>query len=147
VNGAHDEWPTRPNHRSTDPYQLLGVPRSATNADIRRAYEREVARATRAGATAHATDLSRAFDTLSSDSARALYDRHGVHPAGRRSSFPPATRPSRSRRSFPRAQSILPARSSRRPWRQPVPSWAAWLVAALLGALATLAVVTATMPR
>ncbi len=76
-----------------DPYKLLGVPRDASPKWIRDAYEREIARALRAGATRHAVDISAAYDTLSSPASRALYDRHGVPAVRERSpgAAPPPT--------------------------------------------------------
>ncbi len=78
---------------SSDPYVLLGVPREASAERIRQAYELEINRAHRDGATAHAVELSRAFDTLSSPQRRALYERHGLVSVRERSpgAAPPAT--------------------------------------------------------
>lgn len=68
-------------YRSTvperDPYELLGVPRDASDARIRSAYELEVNRATRDGAIRYAAELATAYDTISNARRRALYDRHG----------------------------------------------------------------------
>ena len=84
---------TAPPTRTTvpNPYTLLGVPVDASQERIRRAYELEVNRAHRAGATRHAVELSKAYDTLSVPSCRALYDRHGLAAVRERS--PGALRP------------------------------------------------------
>lgn len=60
-----------------DPYELLGVPRDASDARIRAAYELEVNRATRDGAIRYAAELSTAYDTIANAKRRALYERHG----------------------------------------------------------------------
>lgn len=60
-----------------DPYELLGVPRDASDERIRAAYELEINRATRDGAIRYAAELSAAYDTISSSQRRALYERHG----------------------------------------------------------------------
>jgi hypothetical protein len=61
-----------------DPYELLGVPRNASDERIRAAYELAVNRATRDGAFRYAAELSTAYDTISNARRRALYERHGV---------------------------------------------------------------------
>jgi hypothetical protein len=78
---------------STDPYELLGVPREASQERIRQAYELEINRAYRLGSHSHAVDLSRAYDTLSQPQRRALYDRHGLTGVRERSpgAAPPPT--------------------------------------------------------
>ena len=70
---------------------LLGVPVDASAERIRQAYELEVSRAHREGAMRHAVELSKAYDTLSVPSCRALYDRHGLAAVRERS--PGAARP------------------------------------------------------
>ncbi|MEO6503965.1 MAG: hypothetical protein ABIQ09_18915 [Jatrophihabitantaceae bacterium] len=69
-----------------DPYQLLGVPRDASDERIRAAYELEINRATRDGAIRYAAELSAAYDTISSPQRRALYERHGFTAISERSS-------------------------------------------------------------
>ncbi len=85
---------TRPWYRlavaEKDPYELLGVPRNASDERIRAAYELEINRATRDGAIRYAAELSAAYDTISSPQRRALYERHGLTAIGQRS---PATVP------------------------------------------------------
>ncbi len=61
-----------------DPYELLGVPRDASDERIRAAYELEINRATRDGAIRYAAELSAAYDTISNPQRRALYERHGL---------------------------------------------------------------------
>jgi len=78
-----------------DPYELLGVPRDASDARIRAAYEQEINRATRDGAIRYAAELSAAYDSISSARRRALYDRHGFTPIHERS--PGAAPPPRPR--------------------------------------------------
>ena len=60
-----------------DPYELLGVPRDATDERIRAAYELEINRATREGAFRYAAELATAYETISNSRRRALYERHG----------------------------------------------------------------------
>lgn len=83
--------PPPPRTAVPNPYTLLGVPVDASQERIRQAYELEVNRAHRAGATRHAVELSKAYDTLSVASCRALYDRHGLAAVRERS--PGAVRP------------------------------------------------------
>lgn len=73
-----------------DPYELLGVPRDASDERIRAAYELEINRATRDGAIRYAAELSAAYDTISSPQRRALYERHGFTAISQRS---PGTAP------------------------------------------------------
>jgi curved DNA-binding protein CbpA len=75
-----------------DPYELLGVPRDASDERIRAAYELEINRATRDGAIRYAAELSAAYDTISSPQRRALYERHGFTAISQRSpgTAPPA---------------------------------------------------------
>lgn len=61
-----------------DFYDLLGVSRNASAADVRWAYERALNRANRDGAHKLMTELSLAYDTLSDPRRRSTYDRHGV---------------------------------------------------------------------
>ncbi len=68
-----------------DPYELLGVPRDASDERIRAAYELEINRATRDGAIRYAAELSAAYDTISSPQRRALYERHGLTAISERS--------------------------------------------------------------
>lgn len=77
-----------------DPYELLGVPRDASDERIRAAYELEVNRATRDGAFRFAAELATAYETISTPNRRALYERHGL-PALRERS-PGAAPPPRS---------------------------------------------------
>ncbi|MCW2680722.1 MAG: DnaJ domain [Frankiales bacterium] len=102
--------------REDDPYVLLDVPRDAGAERIRRAYDLEVQRAHRAGATAHAVALSRAYDILSDPGRRALFDRHGLAPVRERS--PGAASPPTPWRIV--RQQPLPRRQARhRSWRVP----------------------------
>jgi hypothetical protein len=66
-------------------YELLGVSREASQEEIRRAYEIALNRAHRDGAFKHSEDLVRAYETLSDQRRRALYDRHGYEPIRERS--------------------------------------------------------------
>jgi len=91
-----------------DPYELLGVPRDATDERIRAAYELEVNRATREGAFRYAAELATAYETISTSKRRALYDRHGFTAIRERS--PGAAPPPRSWRAAPNE----PVRSTRR---------------------------------
>lgn len=77
-----------------DPYELLGVPRDASDERIRAAYELAINRATRDGAFRYAAELSTAYDTISSSQRRALYERHGFTAIRERS--PGAAPPPRS---------------------------------------------------
>lgn len=77
-----------------DPYELLGVPRDASDERIRAAYELAVNRATRDGAFRYAAELSSAYDTISTSGRRALYERHGFTAIRERS--PGAAPPPRS---------------------------------------------------
>jgi hypothetical protein len=96
-----------------DPYELLGVPRDASDARIRAAYELEVNRATRDGAIRYAAELSAAYDSISSARRRALYDRHGFAPIHERS--PGAAPPPRPRDwQAPGLHDPAPDRGSRR---------------------------------
>lgn len=60
-----------------DYYALLAVRREASPAEIRRAYETALARASRDGATRHMVDLVKAYEVLSHPGRRSLYDRTG----------------------------------------------------------------------
>ncbi|MBV9823036.1 MAG: hypothetical protein JO144_12420 [Actinobacteria bacterium] len=80
-----------------DPYELLGVPRDASDERIRATYELEVNRATRDGAFRYAADLATAYETISTPNRRALYERHGLHALRERS--PGAAPPPRSWRA------------------------------------------------
>jgi curved DNA-binding protein CbpA len=91
-----------------DPYELLGVPRDATDERIRAAYELEVNRATREGAFRYAAELATAYETISNSQRRALYERHGLTAIRERS--PGAAPPPRSWRAAPSD----PVRSTRR---------------------------------
>lgn len=71
-----------------DPYELLGVPRDASDERIRAAYELEINRATRDGAIRYAAELSAAYDTISNPQRRALYERHGFTAISDRSPGP-----------------------------------------------------------
>jgi len=75
----------------SDPYELLGVPRDASDERIRAAYELEINRATRDGAFRYAAELSTAYDTISNARRRGLYERHGFTAIRERSpgSVPP----------------------------------------------------------
>jgi hypothetical protein len=93
-----------------DPYELLGVPRDASDERIKAAYELEINRATRDGAFRYAAELSTAYDTISNARRRALYERHGFTAIHERS--PGSAPPPRSWRvAQPDAQ---PARAHRR---------------------------------
>lgn len=106
--------------RTDDPYKLLDVPRDASPERIRRAYELEVQRAHRSGATAHAVALSRAYDTLSDSARRALFDRHGLAPVRERSpGAAAAPTPWRIVKQQPLPHVQPPAPRSRRTWRAP----------------------------
>lgn len=63
---------------TTDLYELLGVRRDASPAEVRRGYEQALSRANRQGATRHMLDLVQAHDVLSDASRRRLYDGTGV---------------------------------------------------------------------
>jgi curved DNA-binding protein CbpA len=102
--------------RTDDPYELLGIPRDAGAERIRRAYELEVQRAHRAGATAHAVALSRAYDTLSDPGRRALFDRHGLAPVRERS---PGAASAPTPWRIVKQQPLPPLRIKRRTWRAP----------------------------
>ena len=106
--------------RTDDPYALLDVPRDASPERIRRAYELEVQRAHRNGATAHAVALSSAYDTLSDPARRALFDRHGLAPVRERSpgaATPPT--PWRIVKQQPPSHVQQHASRGRRTWRAP----------------------------
>jgi curved DNA-binding protein CbpA len=60
-----------------DYYTLLGVRREATPAEMRRAYEIALARASRDGATRHMVDLVKAYEVLSHPGRRKVYDHTG----------------------------------------------------------------------
>lgn len=59
-------------------YELLGVRREATPAELRRAYESALARASREGATRHMVELVAAYEVLADPGRRRLYDGTGV---------------------------------------------------------------------
>lgn len=149
-----------------DPYALLDVSPDASDSQIRTAYERALNRAHRIGALQLATDITRAYDTVSTPRRREIFERHGMRPLRedpRRASlrFAPVAdlRPSeaaelsRSRGLVPEvaAPGTRPVRPSRaRSWRamQPVSSrpspppvggltW--WAVGLLCGVVATIA--------
>lgn len=61
-----------------DPYAVLGVSSAATPDEIRWAYERRLAEASRSGAVRAASDVDAAYAVLSNPRRRALYDRHGI---------------------------------------------------------------------
>jgi hypothetical protein len=82
-----------------DPYELLGVPRDASDERIKAAYELAINRATRDGAIRYAAELSAAYDTISSARRRALYERHGFTAIRERS--PGSAPPPRSWRAAP----------------------------------------------
>jgi hypothetical protein len=116
------ETRTRGDAPTRDLYQLLGVPRAATQADIRWAYERTMAEARRVGSIRHATEISQAFDILSDPRRRATYDRLGAAPRERvpataRASVPwRASRPSHGQH----ARNVRPQSSKRGRWRTPI---------------------------
>ncbi|HST48340.1 hypothetical protein [Jatrophihabitans sp.] len=116
---------------SKDPYELLGVPRDATDERIRAAYELEVNRATREGAFRYAAELATAYETISNSRRRALYERHGLTAIRERS--PGSAPPPRSWRAAPAGPSRRGRRRSRR--------WLKWVLillaaAALIGLFA-----------
>jgi hypothetical protein len=96
-----------------DPYELLGVPRDASDERIKAAYELEINRATRDGAFRYAAELSTAYDTISNARRRALYERHGFTAIRERSpgSAPPPrswrVAPSDSAQERPRQRSLV----------------------------------------
>jgi curved DNA-binding protein CbpA len=100
-----------------DPYELLGVPRDATDERIRAAYELEVNRATREGAFRYAAELATAYETISNPRRRALYERHGLTAIQERS--PGSVPPPRSWRAAPSGPSRQGRRRTRR-WMKPV---------------------------
>jgi hypothetical protein len=61
-----------------DHYALLDVPRTATDAQLRRAYETALARANRDGATKHMVEIVNAYEVLSHPGRRAIYDDTGT---------------------------------------------------------------------
>jgi len=100
-----------------DPYELLGVPRDASDERIRGAYELEINRATRNGAFRHAAELSAAYDTICDASRRALFERHGLTRIRERS--PGAIPPPTEWRGASR-QDVARGGSRRRGWKTPV---------------------------
>lgn len=124
-------------------YRLLGVAPDAATDDIRWAYERELNRALRDGATRHAEELVQAWETLSNPKRRAVYDRHGLLPVRERSPgaapLPPparsATRPGSSGATRPGAVPP-PAGRRRRGARWPFVLLAGVVLGALLMLLA-----------
>jgi curved DNA-binding protein CbpA len=100
-----------------DPYELLGVPRDATDERIRAAYELEVNRATREGAFRFAAELATAYETISNARRRALYERHGLTAIQERS--PGTAPPPGSWRAAPSGPSRKGRRRTRR-WLKPV---------------------------
>lgn len=102
-------------------YRLLGVAPDAATDDIRWAYERQLNRALRDGATRHAEELVQAWETLSDPKRRAVYDRHGLLPVRERSPgaapLPPpgryATRPGSPGVNRPGARASRPGAASR----------------------------------
>ena len=71
-----------------DPYEVLGVPRTASQADIRRAYRR-LALANHpdknsgdAAAEVRFVRINQAYELLSNSSSRSQFDRTGAVPAG-----------------------------------------------------------------
>ena len=63
---------------ASDYYQLLGVRREATAAELKRAYEITLQRASRDGATKHMVDVVKAYEVLSHPARRSLYDQTGM---------------------------------------------------------------------
>lgn len=119
-----------------DFYELLGVSRDATAADVRWAYERALNRANRDGAHKLMTELSQAYDTLSDQRRRSTYDRHGLPPLRERSpgaAPPPPPWRIVKESPLPVASYDLPRRCSpaRRTWR--VPSLAVFCLGLVAG--------------
>lgn len=90
--------------RSRDPYEILGVPRDASQEDVRRAYRRS-ARAHHPDvskepeAEARFKDISEAYDVLRDPERRAAYDRFGPDWRAARQAGAGAGRRRASRRS------------------------------------------------
>jgi curved DNA-binding protein CbpA len=61
-----------------DYYALLDVRREASPAEIKRAYETALNRASRDGATRHMVDLVKAYEVLSHAGRRQVYDETGI---------------------------------------------------------------------
>lgn len=59
-------------------YDLLNVRRDASPAELKRAYEVALSRASRDGATRHMVDLVAAYEVLSHPGRRQVYDSTGV---------------------------------------------------------------------
>lgn len=68
----HDQQPQR------DLHSLVGLGRHATIDELRWAYEKAMAVATRSGNHDHAVRLSRAYDALSGATRRQVYDARGA---------------------------------------------------------------------
>lgn len=122
-------------HDVDDPYAVLGVSRDATDEELRRAYEQNLARAAAVGAFRTVQKIDAAFSLLRDPYSRAIFDREGrivdlprLIPDQRWS--PPASVP------FPRS-SPSPASARRggaQTWERARNVLVAVLVAAVVGA-------------
>lgn len=137
-------------HRE-DPYSLLEVSPTASDSEIRWAYERAINRAQRIGALQLATDIARAYEAVSTPRRRELYARHGMLPlredprrAAIRQNVPAADlNPSRAVRRPPTAMGSEPDRSL--PWPpyrisgHRISGFTWWAVGLLCGTIGTIA--------
>ncbi|MGZ6838822.1 MAG: J domain-containing protein [Blastococcus sp.] len=108
-------------------YELLGVRPEASPAELRRAYETALARASREGATRHMVELVAAYEALADPARRRLYDQTGLSvPRERVPNTHGRATPWRggslglghaTRRHVAPARSVVPSRRRRRPSR------------------------------
>src|SRR3569623_2419302 len=110
------------NTDAQEPYVILGVPRTATPAEIRAAFhalgaqyhpERHQGKPLAALASAKMTELNRAYETLSDPARRRIAD---DYPAPVRPVPPPAARRSSWWGGRPRVPSQAPPRPAAPPW-------------------------------
>ncbi|MBV9485104.1 MAG: DnaJ domain-containing protein [Frankiaceae bacterium] len=113
-----------------NPYDVLGVPREASEAEIRHAYEEKLRTAQRHFAFKVAQQIDAAYSTLRDPRRRALFDRHGLAALPHR----PSARPrSAFHEHSPASPSSIrrPQAPTRRPFA-PVSRRATWLTAVAL---------------